>query len=140
MAYLQGRLQYCCPRCVWGAQNHAHVVLILLQAVIFLPLALVRNLAKLSTTALIADVFILAGLIYIFGSEAGIVADRGIAHVELFNPTEWPLLIGLVISMVHGTIQTSELHAFNRTAVFSFEGIGLVRAFCLLSAFFQLSD
>ena len=67
---------------------------ILLQLVIFLPLVLVRNIAKLSTTALVADVFILAGLIYIFGSEAGIVADRGIAHVELFNPKDWPLLIG----------------------------------------------
>lgn len=67
---------------------------ILIQMIIFLPLVLVRNIAKLSTTALVADVFILAGLIYIFGSEAGIVADRGIAHVELFNPKEWPLLIG----------------------------------------------
>ena len=67
---------------------------ILLQMVIFLPLALIRNLAKLSTTALIADVFILAGLIYIFGSEAVIMSKRGHAQVELFNPTEWPLLIG----------------------------------------------
>ncbi|TCD64918.1 neutral amino acid transporter [Steccherinum ochraceum] len=79
---------------------------ILLQMVIFLPLALIRNLAKLSTTALIADAFILAGLIYIFGSEAAIMADRGHAKVELFNAKDWPLLIG--------------------TAVFSFEGIGLV--------------
>ncbi|RDX57096.1 hypothetical protein OH76DRAFT_1394865 [Lentinus brumalis] len=79
---------------------------ILLQMIIFLPLALVRNLTKLSTTALIADAFILAGLIYIFGSEAAIMARNGHAHVELFNAKDWPLLIG--------------------TAVFSFEGIGLV--------------
>ncbi|OBZ72635.1 Vacuolar amino acid transporter 3 [Grifola frondosa] len=79
---------------------------ILLQLVIFLPLALIRNLAKLSTTALVADAFILAGLIYIFGSEAKIIARNGIQHVELFNARDWPLLIG--------------------TAVFSFEGIGLV--------------
>ncbi|RPD59581.1 hypothetical protein L227DRAFT_527034 [Lentinus tigrinus ALCF2SS1-6] len=79
---------------------------ILLQMIIFLPLALIRNLAKLSTTALIADAFILAGLIYIFGSEAAIMARNGPAHVELFNAKDWPLLIG--------------------TAVFSFEGIGLV--------------
>ncbi|KAI0749738.1 transmembrane amino acid transporter protein-domain-containing protein [Daedaleopsis nitida] len=79
---------------------------ILLQMIIFLPLALVRNLARLSTTALIADAFIVAGLIYIFGSEAGIIARNGIAKVELFNSKDWPLLIG--------------------TAVFSFEGIGLV--------------
>ncbi|KAH9989449.1 transmembrane amino acid transporter protein-domain-containing protein [Russula vinacea] len=80
--------------------------LILMQLIIFLPMALIRNLAKLSTTALVADVFILAGLVYIFGSEFGIIAERGIAKVELFNPKDFPLLIG--------------------TAVFSFEGIGLV--------------
>ncbi|TFY57488.1 hypothetical protein EVJ58_g6989 [Rhodofomes roseus] len=79
---------------------------ILLQLFIFLPLVLIRNLAKLSTTALIADAFILAGLIYIFGSEAAIMADRGHADVAYFNAKDWPLLIG--------------------TAVFSFEGIGLV--------------
>jgi proton-coupled amino acid transporter len=71
--------------------------LILIQLVIFLPMALIRNLAKLSTTALVADVFILAGLVYIFGSEFGIIAQRGIAKVELFNPKDFPLLIGYVI-------------------------------------------
>lgn len=80
--------------------------LILSQLIIFMPLALIRNLAKLSTTALIADAFILAGLLYIFGSEFSLIAKRGVAKVELFNPKDFLLLIG--------------------TAVFSFEGIGLV--------------
>ncbi|KAL5526503.1 hypothetical protein ACEPAF_8227 [Sanghuangporus sanghuang] len=79
---------------------------ILMQLVIFLPLALIRNIAKLSSAALVADVFILAGLVYIFGSEIAIISSRGIAKVELFNPKDFPLLIG--------------------TAVFSFEGVGLV--------------
>ncbi len=70
--------------------------LILLQLIIFLPMALIRNLAKLSTTALVADVFILAGLVYIFGSEFGFIAQRGIAKVDLFNPKDFPLLIGYV--------------------------------------------
>ncbi|KAJ7592845.1 vacuolar amino acid transporter 4 [Mycena floridula] len=80
--------------------------LILVQLIVFLPLAMVRDLAKLSTTALVADVFILAGLVYIFGSEISIVARQGPAKVELFNPKDFPLFVG--------------------TAVFSFEGIGLV--------------
>ncbi len=87
---------------VLGVTNCAKLLgiqyFILLQMLIFLPLALVRNLAKLSTTALVADAFILAGLIYIFGSEAGIIANRGISHVELFNPKDWPLLIGCVVA------------------------------------------
>jgi len=79
---------------------------ILMQLVIFLPLALIRSLGKLSTTALVADVFILAGLIYIFGSEVAVIAKNGPAEVRLFNAKDFPLFIG--------------------TAVFSFEGVGLV--------------
>ena len=67
---------------------------ILVQLVVFLPLVLVRDLAKLSSTALVADAFILAGLIYIFGSEISLVSSRGFAHVELFNPKDFPLFIG----------------------------------------------
>jgi len=80
--------------------------LILAQLVVLLPLAMVRNLAKLSTTALVADAFILVGLIYIFGNEFAVIASQGISDVKLFNPRDYALLIG--------------------TAVFSFEGIGLV--------------
>ncbi|KIJ66909.1 hypothetical protein HYDPIDRAFT_85219 [Hydnomerulius pinastri MD-312] len=79
---------------------------ILIQLVIFLPLALIRNLAKLSTAALIADAFILAGLLYIFGSEMSIIGNRGFAEIQMFNSRDFPLFIG--------------------TAVFSFEGVGLV--------------
>jgi solute carrier family 36 (proton-coupled amino acid transporter) len=79
---------------------------IMIQLVIFLPLALIRNIAKLSSTALVADVFIVAGLIYIFGSEAVIMSKNGPGHVEMFNPKDFTLMVG--------------------TAIFSFEGIGLV--------------
>jgi solute carrier family 36 (proton-coupled amino acid transporter) len=68
--------------------------LIVIQLVVFLPLVLVRNLARLSSTALIADAFILVGLVYIFSSEIGIIAERGIAPVKLFNPKDFPLFIG----------------------------------------------
>ncbi|PWY99481.1 hypothetical protein BCV70DRAFT_237970 [Testicularia cyperi] len=80
--------------------------LILGQMVVFLPLSLVRRIAKLSTTALIADVFILFGIVYLFYYEIGKVAREGLADVVMFNSKTFPLLIG--------------------TAVFTFEGIGLV--------------
>ena len=67
---------------------------ILMQVVVFLPFALIRNLAKLSTTALVADVFILAGLVYIFSSEFSLIAERGVAKVAMFNEKDFPLLIG----------------------------------------------
>ncbi|KAH7342119.1 transmembrane amino acid transporter protein-domain-containing protein [Rhizoctonia solani] len=81
--------------------------LIFVQLVIFIPLSLVRNLAKLSTTALVADGFILVGLVYLFSMEAKVISDRGgVADIKWFNEKDFPLLIG--------------------TAVFSFEGVGLV--------------
>ncbi|KAJ6610723.1 transmembrane amino acid transporter protein-domain-containing protein [Mycena sp. CBHHK59/15] len=79
---------------------------IMLQLIVFLPLVLIRDLAKLSTTALVADGFILVGLVYIFGSEISIVAERGIADIQLFNPKDFSLFVGV--------------------AVFSFEGVGMV--------------
>jgi proton-coupled amino acid transporter len=67
---------------------------IVAQLVVFLPLALIRDLAKLSTAALIADVFIFVGLCYIFGSEMSLLSQRGIANVRLFNSNDFPLFIG----------------------------------------------
>jgi proton-coupled amino acid transporter len=68
--------------------------LIFAQLVLFLPLALVRNLAKLSTTALVADAFILVGLVYLFSMEANVIANHGVADVKWFNEKDFPLLIG----------------------------------------------
>lgn len=74
--------------------------LILAQLVVFLPLAMVRNLAKLSTTALVADAFILVGLVYIFSNEFAVLASHGIADIKLFNAKDYALLIGLVVFLL----------------------------------------
>src|SRR5690606_6537343 len=40
--------------------------LIILQLVIFMPLSMIRDISKLGGTALIADFFILLGLVYLY--------------------------------------------------------------------------
>lgn len=80
--------------------------LILMQLIIFLPLSMVRNIAKLSGTALIADFFILTGLLYLYYWGGLTIATHGVADIKLFNPIDWPLFIG--------------------TAIFTFEGVGLI--------------
>ena len=59
---------------------------------------MIRNIQKLSGTALVADAFILFGLIYIFATEIGVLADNGLADIKLFNAKDFPLLIGFVAS------------------------------------------
>ncbi|KAG5366671.1 Vacuolar amino acid transporter 3 [Yarrowia sp. B02] len=80
--------------------------LIFLQLIIFLPLSMIRDIAKLSGTALIADLFILLGLVYLYYWSGMIVATEGVADVKMFNPNSWSLFLG--------------------TAIFTFEGIGLI--------------
>lgn len=80
--------------------------LIFLQLIVFLPLSMIRDIAKLSGTALIADLFILLGLVYLYYWSGLVVLTEGIADVKMFNPNSWSLFLG--------------------TAIFTFEGIGLI--------------
>ncbi|KAE8349877.1 transmembrane amino acid transporter protein-domain-containing protein [Aspergillus coremiiformis] len=82
--------------------------LILLQLLVLIPLAWIRNISKLGPVALLADVFILLGLGYIYWYDIATLASRpGIdPTVELFNPQSFTLTIG--------------------SSIFTFEGIGLV--------------
>jgi solute carrier family 36 (proton-coupled amino acid transporter) len=82
-------------------------VMVLLQVVILLPISLIRDISKLGFTALIADAFILLGLLYLYYYDiATIAADSFKLDITLFNPSSWSLLIG--------------------TAIFTFEGVGLI--------------
>lgn len=80
--------------------------LIALQLVPLVPMALIRNISKLGLAALIADVFILFGLVYIWYYDINALATRGPAPIRYFNPVDFPLTIG--------------------SAIFTFEGIGLI--------------
>ena len=81
--------------------------MVLMQLILFLPLSLIRDISKLGFTALIADAFILLGIIYLYYFDiATIVQNRGLADVTPFNPNSWTVFIG--------------------TAIFTFEGIGLI--------------
>jgi proton-coupled amino acid transporter len=80
--------------------------IILMQLIIFLPLSLWRDISKLGATALVADVLILLGLIYLYYYDIFTLSTSGIADVVNFNPKDWTLFIG--------------------TAIFTFEGIGLI--------------
>ncbi|KAK2606357.1 hypothetical protein QQS21_003176 [Conoideocrella luteorostrata] len=81
--------------------------LIGLQLVPLIPLALIRNISKLGPIALVADVFILVGLVYIWQYDVWALAKEGLEpSVQLFNPSAFTLTIG--------------------SAIFTFEGIGLI--------------
>ncbi|KAL1304669.1 hypothetical protein AAFC00_003628 [Neodothiora populina] len=81
--------------------------LILLQIVIFMPLSLYRNINNIQKPALVADAFIVLGLVYLYYYDIFTLAtNHGIADIELFNSNDWTLFIG--------------------TAIFTFEGIGLI--------------
>lgn len=80
---------------------------ILMQMIIFLPLSLYRNINHIQKLALIADVFILLGLIYLYFYGIKTLVDQGgVSDIKAFNPKDWTLFIG--------------------TAIFTFEGIGLI--------------
>lgn len=92
---------------VQGSSPLSANALIVLQLVVLIPLALIRNISKLGPAALLADVFILLGLTYIYYYDIAVISEHGIDKtVQLFNPKHYTLTIG--------------------AAIFTFEGIGLI--------------
>lgn len=82
-------------------------VLIALQLIILVPLAWVRDISKLGPAAMIADIFIMLGLTYIWYYDIHSIAKNGVNNsVVLFNPSAYTLTIG--------------------ASIFTFEGIGLI--------------
>lgn len=91
--------------------NHTHplsiIALISLQIIVLVPLALINNISRLGPSAMLADVFILIGVTYIWYYDIATLSHSGIhPTVQLFNPSAWTLTIG--------------------SSIFTFEGIGLL--------------
>lgn len=76
------------------------------QIFVFAPLAMIRRISRLSFTALIADAFIMFGLLYLYYYDIIKLSNDGVAKIAAFNSEDFALFIG--------------------TAVFTFEGIGLI--------------
>ncbi|KAI0437831.1 transmembrane amino acid transporter [Xylaria telfairii] len=115
------QLGFVCSGIVFVAENltsffeavsHGHspispTKLILIQILVLIPLSYIRNIAKLGPVALLADVFILIGVSYIYYYDIAYIASEGInPTVVLFNPSKYTLMVG--------------------SAIFTFEGIGLI--------------
>lgn len=81
-------------------------VFIVVQLALYIPLAWVRKIKNFGITSLIADVFILAGLGYIFVYDLYLIGQKGVESVPWMNSEKFPLFIG--------------------TAMFAFEGIWYV--------------
>ncbi|KAI9237072.1 MAG: transmembrane amino acid transporter protein-domain-containing protein [Podila humilis] len=106
MSFVSTNLEALAHNLFEDAKLYPSYFFVLVQLIVFIPLAMIRNIARLSFTAVVADVFICFGLAYLYYYDIFTIATSGIADVVLFNKKDFALFIG--------------------TAVFTFEGIGLI--------------
>ncbi|KAF9394872.1 neutral amino acid transporter [Podila verticillata] len=80
---------------------------ILIPLVVLIPLVLIRRMSILSVPSMFANLFIIFGIVYLWYFSINSLVHHGAGpNITLFNKDEFALLIG--------------------TAVFSYEGIGLI--------------
>ncbi|KAJ2589745.1 hypothetical protein H4R99_007357 [Coemansia sp. RSA 1722] len=110
----------CCAYTIFVAQNWRNVFntlsgcrlqlsmqfWVLVQLIVFIPLALIRQIRYFAPVALLANALIIASLSYLLGFDLWSIFSNGPAPIVNYNPARFPLLVG--------------------TAVYSFEGITLV--------------
>ena len=96
---------------VFNFENVSLILLMLFQLVVFIPLSFIRNISKLSLPSLFANFFILIGLVIVLFytiKHLFVTLDMKPAEGVIFgvNSSRWTLFVG--------------------TAIFTFEGIGLI--------------
>ncbi|KAI8326458.1 hypothetical protein GQ54DRAFT_294721 [Martensiomyces pterosporus] len=110
----------CCAYTIFVAQNWRNVFntltgcqmnlptdfWVLIQLLVLIPLALIRQIRYFAPVALVANALIITSLAYLLGFDTWSIASRGPAPFVNYNPLRFPLLVG--------------------TAVYSFEGVTLV--------------
>ncbi|KAG9071336.1 neutral amino acid transporter [Linnemannia hyalina] len=80
---------------------------ILIPLVVLIPLVLIRRMAILSLPSMLANVFIIFGIVYLWYFSIDSLAQHGMGpEIQMFNSESFALFLG--------------------TAVFSYEGIGLI--------------
>ncbi|KAG0045079.1 neutral amino acid transporter [Gryganskiella cystojenkinii] len=116
------QIGFCCAYLIFVSQNIDAVVqtftkcefhgiqqkyYILIPLIVLIPLVLIRRMAILSLPSMLANLFIVFGIVYLWYFSIHSLAVNGAGpNIRLFNSDDFALFIG--------------------TAVFSFEGIGLV--------------
>lgn len=102
ISFVASTLQACVKVISTTHREYHLAVFIFIQFLVFVPLSLVRKISKLSATALIADVFILLGILYLYFWDVITLATKGIADVAMFNKTDFSLFIGVAIFTYEG--------------------------------------
>ncbi|KAF9911036.1 neutral amino acid transporter [Linnemannia zychae] len=115
---------FCCGYCIFFAQQFAaavenmggaqlnKIVWIAIFFVILIPFTLIRNIGRLGFSAVLADLCIIVGLIYLYAYDIKqlVIHQGSPTPLQLFNSKDFGLFVG--------------------TAVFSYEGIGMVIPIC----------
>ncbi|KAF9583745.1 neutral amino acid transporter [Lunasporangiospora selenospora] len=115
---------FCCGYCIFFAQQFALVVdslggahldktvWIIIFFIILVPFTLVRNIGRLGFSTFVADLCIIVGLLYLYAYDIkALVNNQGSPNpLRLFNTEDFGIFVG--------------------TAVFSYEGIGMVIPIC----------
>lgn len=107
IVFVAENLRSFCEAVSTGDSPLSSAALIIIQLLVLIPLSFIRNISKLGPAALLADIFIMIGVVYIFYYDISSISANGIHEsVVLFNPDRYTLMIG--------------------SAIFTFEGIGLI--------------